>query len=77
MIDREKEILRQGEKVAEHIEISSQCLSCGVSYTEKFPWYRKVEFICPECGGPIDEAPFVEYAREVMERVKQMKNRSS
>lgn len=69
----EEDIRARGQKVAEKITVTSQCLSCGISYTENFPWYKENEFICPECGGEIDDQPIIEFAKQAFERLREMK----
>jgi peptide subunit release factor 1 (eRF1) len=65
---------RIGKQAAESITLSAQCLSCGISYTETFPWFKKHRFNCPECGGPIDDSPIYAFAEQAIERLKQLPN---
>lgn len=68
------DIENKGRKVAEGIKITTQCLSCGISYSENFPWFKEEEFICPECGGTLDDEPILEFAREAFDRLRKIRN---
>jgi predicted RNA-binding Zn-ribbon protein involved in translation (DUF1610 family) len=68
------DIKEQAQAAAAQIEITAQCTSCGITYTEKFPWYRENEFNCPECGGTIDEQPFIDFANQAFDRLRALKN---
>ncbi len=69
----EEQLAEQSKKFADQVIITSQCLSCGIHYSESFSFYKEHEFNCPECGGPIDDSPIIAYAQEAIQRVQKMK----
>jgi len=73
---QEENLAEKGREYAKQVVISSQCLSCGIHYSETFAWYREQEFNCPECGGPIDDNPIIEYAQQAIERLRKLKQAS-
>ena len=73
MDNEDKEFSEKARKLAEETVLSTQCLSCGIHYAESFAWYRKHEFECPECGGPIDDGPILEYAQLTFDRLRKLK----
>jgi len=67
------QLAEKGREYANQVVISSQCLSCGILFSETFAWYRQNEFNCPECGGAIDETPIVDYAQNAILRLKKIR----
>jgi peptide subunit release factor 1 (eRF1) len=71
--DEQDDLKEMAKAAAAAIQITAQCTTCGISYTENFPWFKENEFNCPECGGAIDEQPFVDFANQAFERLKALK----
>jgi hypothetical protein len=67
-------LIQKARAHASKVVITSQCLSCGIHYTEPFQWYRDHEFNCPECSGPIDDTPILTYAQQAIERLKEARH---
>lgn len=69
---QDDDLLEKGRAYAQQLTLSSQCLSCGIHFTETFAWFREQEFNCPECGGPLDDTPIVRFAEQAIERLRRI-----
>jgi peptide subunit release factor 1 (eRF1) len=75
-----RKILADANRAKAKIELTSKCLNCGHSYTHKLPWFERMDFRCPDCGGTIDQEPLRQMALSAAQGLKntlsQLTNRS-
>jgi rRNA maturation endonuclease Nob1 len=62
--DPKGKVISDARVVMKTINASSVCLSCGKNFTKNMIWFEKKKFICPSCGGSIDDKPIRELLKE-------------
>ena len=69
-IDPEAKVLSDAKKASAKIDLTTICKGCGKSFTHKLPWFQKKKFICPDCGGVLDDEPLRKMAVSAAEALR-------
>jgi hypothetical protein len=49
---------------------TTKCTACAKSYTQRLSWLQAKRFVCPSCGGRLDDAPLHQLTLSAMRELR-------